>query len=1113
MDAYARTISTEYTDRGSQTRGGAWGIGLKHFRGFLLVLIAIALACVFAFLLFKQQIHEQLRTRLLERINEKLVTVDAHCDIEQSRFINGRGILIRNLNIYDNKSTEPVVSIAQLEIGSVACFADLLTENVCPTNVVIKGARIRDDVNESKIQRWITALLPDQFDQKQPLVPIRIRNSEISLTGVFLSTNTPLTFHQIDLDITPDKKRPDAEYPAISIQGSLQGNLADKIDIRGVVDINRDYFRLDLDTKNAALDNRILKELPGDIKDRIGPLTDLKAVVDLTGWCEGRFSEPDQIQFEIDGRLSDARINSGLFPHSLSDGQATFNVSNNGFEFSNVVARFGLGSIQLFYRQQGLFHAEQYDFRGKVERLIVDNQINCFLPEAVADIQNRLSFEGAINATFVSSLIDGNPTKDLTIQLLDTSFAFESFPFRFSHCLGTIHWDGSVCKSRVQAIENDQMIEFRGVVPTLQGTSAGWMEVEVHGSIPIDEKVVNAFRTNPDSQRTLRAFNPTGRFGYFGRFDQSLENSLDWNSHHYVDLQQCSIRFENFDYPIHNVSGKIEVINGVVNYKNIKGDHNGGTVLFNGTWDSANGLNLDAVGQSIAFDEDLRSALPDQYRALWNQLQPQGSLDQVKVNFTVPAGTTQVNTVIEAEKFGQKQRSVTGFSIKPSGFPYSIHDLSGWFKAENGRLTMQNVQGYHGGCWFQSDGSGEFSESGWSISLDNLIATGVKVDHELMSALPNSMANSIRSVQFNGQVNLQGNLRFGQYVDREQSQHDAHNFFESQGIDLRYDSLGQQPEQTPFFEWRDLRIDLDGASIYVGLPVKNLRGSVTLTGQSTKHITQSVGQLDLDSTTIHDIQVTDMHGPIWFDQDRLNFGTFAHTASQQLPATVSGDVYGGKVSWDAQFSLKEDQRFFVQATVADADLTQFAQDQMPARSEISGRGFMTMQMGGSCKSLHALRGNGNVKLRNAQIYQIPVILSLLKILSVSEVNRTAFNESNIDFTLQGEDIDLQRIELIGDAVSLIGNGKLDLSRNIDLNFYTVVGRNRLEIPLVSQLYKAGSQQILLLRVDGTLDNPQTHRDVIPHINDSLQAIIDELKPGKEASKQKSGLRFINPFNY
>ena len=84
------------------------------------------------------------------------------------------------------------------------------------------------------------------------------------------------------------------------------------------------------------------------------------------------------------------------------------------------------------------------------------------------------------------------------------------------------------------------------------------------------------------------------------------------------------------------------------------------------------------------------------------------------------------------------------------------------------------------------------------------------------------------------------------------------------------------------------------------------------------------------------------------------------------------------------------------------------------------------------------------------------------------------------------------IVLNGDAMSLIGEGTVDLDSNVDLDFYSLIGRNGFEIPVITELYKRGSQQFWWIKVNGTLDDPITEHEVLPGLNDTLKRLFPEL---------------------
>jgi hypothetical protein len=100
----------------------------------------------------------------------------------------------------------------------------------------------------------------------------------------------------------------------------------------------------------------------------------------------------------------------------------------------------------------------------------------------------------------------------------------------------------------------------------------------------------------------------------------------------------------------------------------------------------------------------------------------------------------------------------------------------------------------------------------------------------------------------------------------------------------------------------------------------------------------------------------------------------------------------------------------------------------------------------------------------------------------------------MDFRIQGPDIYFDRIDFNGDAISLRGNGEMNLDRQINLNFYSIVGRNEFLVPIVSPILGLASREILRIHLDGTLDNPNPPvREVLPGLNETLRQLFPELE--------------------
>ena len=137
------------------------------------------------------------------------------------------------------------------------------------------------------------------------------------------------------------------------------------------------------------------------------------------------------------------------------------------------------------------------------------------------------------------------------------------------------------------------------------------------------------------------------------------------------------------------------------------------------------------------------------------------------------------------------------------------------------------------------------------------------------------------------------------------------------------------------------------------------------------------------------------------------------------------------------------------------------------------------------------------------------MVALLKILKIKPLDKTAFTSSDVDFRVNGEDIYLDRIVFNGDAISLKGAGEVNLERDVNLKFYTLVGSESRRIPIIWPLLADASRRILMIEVTGTLDNPITTRNVLPGLNSTIERLFNEElgdadgqnRPGNAASSR------------
>ena len=153
----------------------------------------------------------------------------------------------------------------------------------------------------------------------------------------------------------------------------------------------------------------------------------------------------------------------------------------------------------------------------------------------------------------------------------------------------------------------------------------------------------------------------------------------------------------------------------------------------------------------------------------------------------------------------------------------------------------------------------------------------------------------------------------------------------------------------------------------------------------------------------------------------------------------------------------------------------------------------SVSLTGDTTGVHSLNGSGQVRLTQADIYQLPFMAALLKILNFQPPTKTAFTNCSIDYDIAGDHIYLKKVALIGDAISLEGAGDMSFDGTINLQFHSLFGRADWELPVFKTVMGAASRQVAKIRVTGTLSDPKMSREVLPGVGKALQQVQDNIQ--------------------
>ena len=289
-------------------------------------------------------------------------------------------------------------------------------------------------------------------------------------------------------------------------------------------------------------------------------------------------------------------------------------------------------------------------------------------------------------------------------------------------------------------------------------------------------------------------------------------------------------------------------------------------------------------------------------------------------------------------------------------------------------------------------------------------------------------------------------------------------------------------------------LDVENGRLATATPVEHIYGGLSLSGHQTAEGVFARGELQIDSAMVRGLQLTNVQGPFWCDGRQLVFGALADRNPLKGAAAASHRPHA---EWSAlarwsRFSRPMATRSTFMRRSQTPDLPEIARQFAPHQQPPTGKVFGLVHIAGSPQGVHTWHGDGKINLREADLYELPAMITLLKLLSIQRPNNTAFTNSNIDFRIEGDELELDRIDFSGDAISLKGKGRMSSQRQIDLKFYPLVGREERQLAIFRPLLGQTGQELMLIEVTGPLDQPEVHRRAFPRLDAQLAQLFPEL---------------------
>ena len=352
------------------------------------------------------------------------------------------------------------------------------------------------------------------------------------------------------------------------------------------------------------------------------------------------------------------------------------------------------------------------------------------------------------------------------------------------------------------------------------------------------------------------------------------------------------------------------------------------------------------------------------------------------------------------------------------------------------------------------------------MSFSRLAADRFRAEHDVLEAMPAALRRAIAAVRPHGLLSIDGSL------------------------DIYSTQSTAEGRPGPAAASWDMQLDLEQASLELGTPMEHVHGGVHLRGQSDGRNWRCDGDMLIDSAICRGVQLTGVEGPVAIDAAGVRFGAAAARDGEGEPRRLVARLAGGTVVLDGRVDAGEGGGFTLAATLSDADLERITADTgrglAGGARPYKGRVFGGLELSGSRAGSHSLVGRGQIRLRDADIYELPVVLAMLKVLRVKAPDLRAFGSSVIDFRVEGPRAYLDNIELSGDAISLVGSGEVEFDSVVHLTFRSIMGDSQSQLPAMKSMLGGASGSFLLIHVDGPLANPDIKSEAFPTLAAALQ---------------------------
>ncbi|WP_417384250.1 hypothetical protein [Gimesia sp.] len=1072
----------------------------KTFQWCLLILISLVLTGGGYGYYWWMHSDEMLKAAILDKITNHVPGL--MLDMDRAQFDFRRRVRIEGcrVNVVNHPDTiidlpEVVVTLNQEKI---ARHQIIDVQKVVLNRPQLVLVRMADGT-------WNWEGLPEPVKSDNPLPELVIERGSLSLRFERGAQGIPtaMTFQNLDLRLIPSGT---SRY---EIEGHTSIPQAGKLEISGYWDINSklgsitgSWSQLEFGPNLVRMATGISPELIAQLKtalpslqlnpDPVTGMYDLgvSAQMDIQ-FSLARSSQNESPQFQVLTHLREGKLKHPILPFPLRNIAGKVLVNNQKLEIQNLQAFNGETSFELEgthrFSEYAVVHGPlkyRSAFSFHARKLPVDERLRSRLSGGLARTFDTLRPSGNVDLE-----VDLNhpgtgkwQIQNLNVSTYDAEVIPVHFPYRVSHI-----------KGQMKQTEGDKLeLEFDG--------TAGQRRVVAKGHVrhpgPASEIEVWVQVKQVTIDAALRAASPEAvrnvldQIDLQGTADATLrltrEPLLNQPIHlnFLAEMNHGSLQFQDFPYRISDLKGRVSYFSktGVTRFEQLKGMHGSAILTADGSYARfANDgkLDLKVSAENASCDSSLKLALPDSLQELWKEFSPTGKLG--------------LDTHIVWERGKPVQVSIPRVdwydgSMSLKGFPYPLDNLEahGSYRVnpETGvnEVRMSGIAGNHDETKIRiaQAFAGVTARGDWWVQLDNMTIDDLSTDRAFQKALPEAMASALNTLNIQRPISANGKIEF----------------------------RGSQQPGTAITAYWDMNSYLAENTLTTGVDITKVYGKVHSEGTWDGSHLHLKGNLDLDSAVILDYHLTEIKGPFEIHDQKLTVGSrqiqreqFQSVSLPQLNSMqpITAKAIRGVLTCMGDIELTAIPTYNMQIELNRGLLEEYAARYMPGQSQLRGVMNGWIQLWGRGSSKSDLKGQGQLQISPAAIYELPPIAQIFKVVRLAQPDKTAFDSAFCDFTVSNETFHLKYIELKGNAISLYGQaGEAHFDGRLKVDLFSQLTRRQLPLPAITQLIGHATSGWIRVELRGTTSSPIVDIKSNPLLDGSLKTFLNNVMRGRPA---------------